>query len=333
MIQVHMRDFIAHSPYNLNLHHQNSFALQTNFQKKVAFKSMRTPRNNAIIYIVKLLFCFLPSRSESGKSVSTRNLRKRFKDFDTSGKERPSYKRHGKPPYSYVGIIAAAIWISKRKCLFLSEIISTMRSMFPFFQPDSGYSGWQESVRHNLSQNECFIKVLKDGQQPKTRGNMWTVDWQKLPPSAFVLQMTSVSRDGHYKAHLLDQLKVENWPDVEVSRAAMNLCHVSECIESPRKKRSAAVRESSGQPSGASSGPGEEKPLTPKVESALTTTFQSPSLDGNNNDVNSASSVLNQPGPFKSERNSLTSPPEGNSSNLLYQFADFVLQMGKPLKL
>ncbi len=41
----------------------------------------------------------------------------------------------------------------------LSEIYAFLQQSFPFFR--STYMGWKNSVRHNLSLNECFIKLPK----------------------------------------------------------------------------------------------------------------------------------------------------------------------------
>ncbi|KAM6226114.1 LOW QUALITY PROTEIN: forkhead box protein H1, partial [Porphyrio hochstetteri] len=54
-----------------------------------------------------------------------------------------------------------------------------------------GYQGWKDSVRHNLSSNPCFAKVLKDPSKPKAKGNYWTVDVTLIPPQALRLQNTA----------------------------------------------------------------------------------------------------------------------------------------------
>ncbi|GAB0181189.1 forkhead box protein H1 [Grus japonensis] len=87
---------------------------------------------------------------------------------------RQRYRRHPKPPYSYLALIALVIRAAPGRRLKLAQIIQAISSLFPFF--GGGYQGWKDSVRHNLSSNPCFAKVLKDPAKPKAKGNYWTVD-------------------------------------------------------------------------------------------------------------------------------------------------------------
>ena len=73
-----------------------------------------------------------------------------------TGKSKP-YQRHNKPPYSYITLIAMAIKDSANQRLTLSEINDYLMKKFEFFR--GNYTGWRNSIRHNLSLNECFIKV------------------------------------------------------------------------------------------------------------------------------------------------------------------------------
>ncbi|XP_037234928.1 forkhead box protein H1-like [Falco rusticolus] len=107
---------------------------------------------------------------------------------------RQRYRRHPKPPYSYLALIALVIRAAPGRRLKLAQIIQEIGSLFPFF--GGGYQGWKDSIRHNLSSNPCFAKVLKDPAKPKAKGNYWTVDVSRIPPDALKLQNTAVARGG-----------------------------------------------------------------------------------------------------------------------------------------
>ncbi|XP_029443077.1 forkhead box protein H1 [Rhinatrema bivittatum] len=119
---------------------------------------------------------------------------------EKSRSKKKNYHRYAKPPYSYLAMIALVIQSSPEKKLKLSQILREISSLFPFFKGD--YQGWKDSIRHNLSSNDCFQKVLKDPEKPQCKGNYWTVDVTRIPPGALKLQNTSITRqDQNVFAH------------------------------------------------------------------------------------------------------------------------------------
>ncbi|XP_026717139.1 forkhead box protein J1-like [Athene cunicularia] len=82
---------------------------------------------------------------------------------------------HIKPPYSYATLICMAMEASDKPHITLSAIYKWITDNFCYFRHAD--PTWQNSIRHNLSLNKCFIKVPREKGEPG-KGGFWKLDPQ-----------------------------------------------------------------------------------------------------------------------------------------------------------
>ncbi|CAD5216293.1 unnamed protein product [Bursaphelenchus xylophilus] len=125
---------------------------------------------------------------------------------DESGQE--------KPPYSYVALIVMAISSSPEGKMTLSQIYNYIEKRFSFYRnaDHKRRRGWQNSIRHNLSLNDCFIKKARDGLGPVNdrKGNYWT-----LAPN-----FNEMFENGNYKRR--KRMKKQPFIDGKAPQTSLN---------------------------------------------------------------------------------------------------------------
>ncbi|KAL9031897.1 MAG: hypothetical protein Q9196_000093 [Gyalolechia fulgens] len=79
-----------------------------------------------------------------------------------------------KPPFSYAQLIGMAILRAPDRRLTLAQIYKWISDSFSFYRLSTTPTGWQNSIRHNLSINEAFTKQERRKDNPG-KGNYWII--------------------------------------------------------------------------------------------------------------------------------------------------------------
>ena len=166
---------VEHGTSNVLTYHQFRFRGGSDLKLEIiclSINSIYKADQCQTILTTKLKSLFRDKMNENDKLVATLQPKPTFNR---------KYRRLDKPPYTYVAMTTLAIQASpqRRMCLLtwktvchtnsyckglrLGEILRKIESMFPFFRNST--PGWKDSIRHNLSNNDCFVLDLKDPEK------------------------------------------------------------------------------------------------------------------------------------------------------------------------
>ena len=107
------------------------------------------------------------AKSENLVSVGKTLQKKENKSVSSSNVADNGFKP---PGLSYIALISMAIQSSHTKRMMLSEIYQWISERYPYYQLKD--KSWRNSIRHNLSLNECFVKC---GRSENGKGNYWSI--------------------------------------------------------------------------------------------------------------------------------------------------------------
>jgi len=86
--------------------------------------------------------------------------------------------QHTRPPFAYSFLIYEAVKACEKDKVTLMEIYVEIAKKYAYYRARNTETGWKNSIRHNLTVHDCFVKVNRDkdkGEQAG-KGGFWSID-------------------------------------------------------------------------------------------------------------------------------------------------------------
>ena len=111
------------------------------------------------------------SPPEFTSPVQSTNYSSEMAKHSTIESHHPDLQRElEKPEISYIELVAKALMNAPSQGMLLCDIYQWIEDCFPYYKDNK--SSWRNSIRHNLSVNECFVK----GKRARNgRGFYWSI--------------------------------------------------------------------------------------------------------------------------------------------------------------
>ncbi|CAO3564788.1 unnamed protein product [Mortierella alpina] len=233
-----------------------------------------------------------------------------------------------KPAISYATLISQAILESTRMKLTLGDIYSWIMTNYPYYRYSS--SGWQNSIRHNLSLNKAFLKLDRTQDEPG-KGCFWTLHedakescaaatlYKKRKGSSEMNTPASIEHDASLNAAVAARSKGSTLPKLDCRASGLPPSRsqpaVVESVPSP-----AASEDAEDLKSPRRSGRARRPPRHKEAEDYLVHHARQPSLSGL-----SLSTPPSSPAPFAQDpgMNPTTAPTRKRAGSVRMERSSF----------